>query len=120
MLNNCVIAGRLAKDIELKSTPNGTSVCTFTIACERDFKNQSGEKETDWVDVVAWRATAQFLSQYATKGRLLIIVGRLQNRTYTDKNGNNKKTTEIIAENVYFGDKKEQKFEETNDDDLPF
>ena len=108
MLNNVNIAGRITKDIELRQTGSGTSVCSFSIACERDFKNQSGEKETDFIDVIAWRNTADFISRFFAKGRMIIIDGRLQTRNWEDKHGNKRKAVEIVAENVYFGDSKRQ------------
>ena len=106
MLNKIVIMGRLAKDPELRRTQSGVSVTSFRIACDRDFKSQSGEKETDWIDVVAWRSTAEFVSKYFTKGRMAIVEGRLQIRDWTDKEGNKRVATEVVADNVYFGDSK--------------
>ena len=106
MLNKIFIMGRLTADPELRRTQSGTPVASFTIAVDRDFKNQSGEKETDFVPVVAWRNTAEFASRYFTKGRMAIVEGRLQNRSWTDKDGNKRTTTEIVADNIYFGDSK--------------
>ena len=106
MLNHIVIMGRLARDPELRRTGSGIAVTSFRLACDRDFKSQSGEKETDWIDVVAWRNTAEFVSKYFTKGRLAIVEGRLQTRDWTDKDGNKRVATEVVAENVYFGDSK--------------
>ena len=106
MLNKIVIMGRLAKDPELRRTQSGVSVTSFRIACDRDFKSQSGEKETDWIDVVAWRSTAEFVSKYFSKGRMAIVEGRLQTRDWTDKEGNKRVATEVVADNVYFGDSK--------------
>ena len=97
---------RLARDPELRRTGSGIAVTSFRLACDRDFKSQSGEKETDWIDVVAWRNTAEFVSKYFTKGRLAIVEGRLQTRDWTDKDGNKRVATEVVAENVYFGDSK--------------
>lgn len=105
MLNHITIMGRLTKDVELRRTNSGVSVASFTIACDRDFGN-NGEKETDFVDVVAWRNTADFVSKYFSKGRMAVVSGRLQIRSYTDKDGNKRKVTEIVADNVYFGDSK--------------
>ena len=105
MLNKIIMMGRLTRDPELRKAGE-TPVCSFSIACDRDFKSKSGEKETDFVDVVAWRATAEFVSKYFTKGRMVVVEGRLQNRDWTDKEGNKRRTTEIIANNVYFGDSK--------------
>lgn len=136
MLNHIVIMGRLARDPELRCTSNGTSVASFTLAVDRDFKNSSGDRETDFVDVVAWRNTAEFVSKNFSKGRMAVVSGRLQIRTWTDKDGSKRKTAEIIADNVYFGDSKpaqesysaqtftnpEQTFSdiEETDGDLPF
>ena len=106
MLNKIILMGRLARDPELRRTGSGIAVTSFRRACDRDFKSQSGEKETDWIDVVAWRNTAEFVSKYFTKGRLAIVEGRLQTRDWTDKDGNKRVATEVVAENVYFGDSK--------------
>lgn len=104
MLNRIVIMGRLARDPELRRTQSGIAVTSFRIACDRDFKSQNGEKSTDWIDVVAWRQTAEFVSKYFTKGRMAIVEGRLQSRDWTDKDGNKRTTIEVVADNVYFGD----------------
>ena len=105
MLNNCTIMGRLTHDPELRHTPNGTPVTAFTLACERDFADkQSGVKETDFIDCVAWRNTAEFFTRYFYKGKTAIVSGRLQLRTWTDKDGSKRRAHEIIAESVYFGD----------------
>ncbi|MBQ3725206.1 MAG: single-stranded DNA-binding protein [Oscillospiraceae bacterium] len=106
MLNKIIIMGRLARDPELRRTQSGVSVTSFRIACDRDFKSQSGEKETDWIDVVAWRNTAEFVSKYFNKGRMAIVEGRLQTRDWTDKDGNKRTAVEVVADNVYFGDSK--------------
>ena len=106
MLNRIVIMGRLARDPELRRTQSGIAVTSFRIACDRDFKSQNGEKGTDWIDVVAWRQTAEFVSKYFTKGRLAIVEGRLQSRDWTDKGGNKRTAIEVVADNVYFGDSK--------------
>jgi single-strand DNA-binding protein len=98
--------GRLVKDPELRRTQSGTSVTSFRIAVDRDFKSQNGEKKADFFDIVAWRQTAEFVSKYFTKGRMAIIEGRLQTRDWTDRDGNKRVATEIIADNVYFGDSK--------------
>lgn len=104
-LNHIVIMGRLTKDVELRRTNSGVAVASFTIACDRDFGNNS-EKETDFVDVVCWRNTAEFVSKYFSKGRMAVVSGRLQMRKWEDKNGNKRTTAEIVADNVYFGDSK--------------
>ena len=107
MLNHIVLMGRLTRDVELRRTGSGVAVASFTIACDRDFSGKdSGEKETDFIDVVAWRNTAEFASKYFTKGRMAVVSGRLQIRNWTDKEGNKRRTAEVVADNVYFGDSK--------------
>ena len=107
MLNRIIIMGRLVRDPELRTTQSGTSVTSFTLAVDRDFKSrESGEKGTDFIDVVAWRQTAEFVCKYFAKGRMAIAEGRLQIREWKDKDGNNRRTAEVVAENVYFGDSK--------------
>lgn len=106
MLNKICIAGRLTRDPELKRTPSGTAVTSFSIACDRDFKSADGQKETDFVDVVAWRQTAEFVSQYIGKGRMVSVEGRLQIRTWKDKDGKSRKAAEVVASNVYAMDHK--------------
>ncbi len=106
MLNDVVLMGRLTRDPELRRTNSGVAVASFSIACERDFKGQDGEKETDFFDITAWRNTAEFISKYFGKGRMIIVAGRLQQRSWTDKDGNKRHTVELVAENAYFGDSK--------------
>ena len=106
MLNRIILMGRLVRDPELRHTQSGTAVASFTLAVERDFKNQNNEKETDFVDIVAWRHTGEFVSKYFSKGRMAVVEGRLQMRDWTDKEGNKRRAYEVIAENVYFGDSK--------------
>lgn len=106
MLNKVIIMGRLVKDPELRRTQSGTAVTSFRIAVDRDFKSQDGSKQADFFDVVAWRATAEFVSKYFTKGRMAVVEGRLQLRDWTDRDGNKRRTAEVIADNVYFGDSK--------------
>lgn len=107
MLNKIIIMGRMTRDPELRHTQTGTAVASFTLAVDRDFKDKStGEKATDWIDVVAWRNTAEFVSRYFSKGRMAVVEGRLQIREWTDKDGNKRRTAEVVAENVYFGDSK--------------
>lgn len=106
MLNKIFIMGRLTRDPELRRTQNGTAVTSFTMAVDRDFKSQSGEKETDFIDVVAWRSTAEFVAKYFTKGRMAVVEGRLQIRDWTDKDGNKRRNAEVLADNIYFGDAK--------------
>ena len=107
MLNNITIMGRLTRDPELRRTGNGIAVASFTVAVDRDYSGKdSGEKETDFIDCVAWRQTGEFVSKYFTKGRMAVVSGRLQIRSWNDKDGNKRKTAEIVADNVYFGDSK--------------
>ena len=106
MLNKIVLMGRLTRDPELRRTNSGTAVASFAIAVDRDFKGQSGEKETDFIDIVAWRNTAEFVSKYFSKGRMAVVEGRLQIRDWTDKEGNKRRSAEVVADNVYFGDSK--------------
>lgn len=106
MLNKIIIMGRLTRDPELRRTGSGTAVTSFSLACDRDFKSQSGDKETDFIDVVAWKNTAEFVSKYFSKGRMAVVEGRLQIRDWTDKAGNKRITAEIVADNVYFADSK--------------
>ena len=107
MLNHIIIMGRLTRDPELRRTGTGVAVTSFTVAVDRDFgKNENGEKETDFIDCVAWRQTGEFVSKYFTKGRMAVVSGRLQIRSWTDKDGNKRRTAEVIADNVYFGDSK--------------
>ena len=105
MLNKCFFMGRLTRDPELRHTQSGTAVASFSIAVDRDFKDkQTGEKATDFIDVVAWRNTAEFVSRFFSKGRMAVVVGSLQMRDWTDKDGNKRRSAEVIAESVYFGD----------------
>ena len=106
MLNKIILMGRLTRDPELRRTQSGTAVTSFSIAVDRDFKSQNGEKETDFIDIVAWRSTAEFVSKYFSKGRMAVVEGRLQTREWTDKEGGKRIATEIVADNVYFGDAK--------------
>ena len=106
MLNKIILMGRLTRDPELRRTQSGTAVTSFSLAVDRDFKSQSGEKETDFIDIVAWRSTAEFVSKYFTKGRMAVVEGRLQIRDWTDKDGGKRRSAEVVADNVYFGDSK--------------
>lgn len=107
MLNHIVIMGRLVRDPELRRTGNGIAVASFTVAVDRDFKSgENGQKETDFIDCVAWRSTGEFVSKYFSKGSMIVVSGRLQGRSWTDKDGNKRKTTEIVAANCYFGESK--------------
>ncbi len=105
MLNRIVIMGRLTRDPELRRTQSGVAVTTITVAVDRDFQSRdSQEKQTDFIDVVAWRSTAEFVSKYFTKGKMIVVEGSLQSRKWTDKNGQNRVSWEIQADNVYFGE----------------
>lgn len=107
MLNRITIMGRMTKDPELRRTESGLSVTSFTVAVDRDFSGKDGsDKETDFIDCVAWRQTADFVSKYFTKGRMIVVSGRLQIRSWTDKEGNKRRSAEVVADNVYFGDSK--------------
>lgn len=105
MLNHIVIMGRLTRDPELRQTGSGVSVANFSVAVDRDF-SKGEEKETDFIDCVAWRHTGEFVSKYFTRGSLIVVSGRLQVRSYTDKDGNNRRAAEIVADNCYFGGSK--------------
>ena len=105
MLNHIIVMGRLTRDPELRRTGSGVAVTSFTLAVDRDFgKNENGERETDFIDCVAWRQTGEFVSKYFAKGRMAVVSGRLQIRPWTDKDGNKRRTAEVVADNVYFGD----------------
>lgn len=105
MLNHITLMGRLVADPELRTTPQGVPVATIRLAVDRDFRNkQTGERETDFINVVAWRQTAEFVSRYFTKGRMAVVEGRLQIRPYTDRDGNKRTAAEVVADNFYFGD----------------
>ena len=130
MLNSVIIMGRLTRDPEMRHTQNGTAVASLTLACDRDFNPKNGEKETDFIDVVVWGKTAELADNYFTKGRMVIVEGRLQVRGWQDKDGNKRKSTEVVADRMYFGDSKQDgkkqtapsdDFEEIEDDgDIPF
>ncbi len=107
MLNHIVLMGRLTRDPELRQTQSGISVVSFRIAVDRDFQSRDGgDKQADFIDIVAWRSTAEFVSKYFTKGRMAVVSGRLQVREWTDKENNKRYSTEVVADNVYFGDSK--------------
>ena len=112
MLNKIILMGRLCTNPELRRTGSGTAVTSFSLACDRDFKSQSGEKETDFIEVVAWKNTAEFVSKYFSKGRMAVVEGRLQIRDWTDKDGGKRRSAEVVADNVYFADSKRS---ESND-----
>ena len=106
MLNHIDLMGRLTRDPELRYTQQGTAVASFSLAVDRDFAGQNTEKITDFIDIVAWRHTAEFVSKYFAKGRMAVVSGRLQIRDWQDKDGNKRHSAEVVAENVYFGDSK--------------
>lgn len=127
MLNTVTIMGRLVSDPDFRTTPSGVSVTTIRIACERDFKDKgTGVREADFLNVVAWKNTAEFIARNFSKSSIIVVNGRIQIRPYTDKGGNKRTATEIIAENVYFGDSKKKDNSEVaesvtdNIDDCPF
>ena len=142
MLNHIVLMGRLTRDPELRHTQSGLPVVGFTLAVDRDFSREGSEKQTDFIDVTAWRGTAEFVAKWFQKGRMAVVSGRLQTRKYTDRDGNNRTAFEVVADNVYFGEGKRDgdsgprysapsgaytapvsgsDFEESDDDgDLPF
>ena len=109
MLNHIVIMGRLTRAPELRKTQSGTPVASFTLACERDFAPQGETRETDFIDIVAWRYTAEFVDKYFSKGQMAIVTGRLQIRNWEDKEGNKRRSAEILADHVYFGEAKRDK-----------
>jgi len=134
MLNNITIMGRFAADAVLRTTQSGTNVASFALAVDRDFKGPNGERETDFINCVAWKGTAEFVSRYFGKGSMAVVVGRLQTRSWTDNEGKKRYATEVIAENVYFGESKKDTANSTpiaqnadidgfvpvEDEDLPF
>lgn len=126
MLNRIIIMGRMTKDPELRRTNSGTAVASFTLAVDRDMKNQDGSRSTDFIDCVAWKGAAEFVSKYFGKGRMAVVDGRLQMRDWTDRDGNKRRSAEVVVSSMYFGDSKkenssEQDFREIDDGgDLPF
>lgn len=108
MLNHIDLMGYLTRDPELRRTGTGKPVASFTLACERDYSGPDGSRETDFIDIVAWNSTADFVSKFFTKGRKAAVSGRLQIRNWMDKDGNKRKSAEIIADHVYFADSKKQ------------
>lgn len=106
MLNHIVIMGRLTRDPELRRTGSGKAVTSFTLAVDRDYKPQDGDRECDFIDCVAWGQTGEFVAKYFSKGRMAVVSGRLQVRSWTDKDGNKRRTAEVVADSVYFGDSK--------------
>lgn len=114
MLNHLTIMGRMTRDPELRYTNAGTAVASFALAVDRDFKGQNGQKETDFIECTAWKGTAEFVSKYFAKGRMAVVDGRLQIRDWTDKQGNKRKSAEVVVSNIYFGDSRRE--EERHDD----
>lgn len=110
MLNTCTLMGRFTRDPELSTTRGGKSVTSFTIACERDFRDANGERVTDFIDCVSWNATAEFISRNFAKGKMAVVTGSLQFRDWTDKNGNKRKSAEIQVSNIYFADSKKDEY----------
>ena len=106
MLNHIVIQARLCKDVELRRLDSGKAVASVSVACDRDFTKDGGERETDFIDIVAFGKTAEHMASYYTKGKMIIVSGRLQIRTWTDKDGNKRRNAEVVADSVYFGDSK--------------
>lgn len=116
MLNKIFVMGRMVRDPELRRTNTGTAVVSFTLACDRDFKDkQTGERETDFIDCVAWRQTGEFIGQHFSKGRAAVVEGRLQNRKWTDKDGNKRVSAEVVVDQVYFADSKNESRPQTTD-----
>lgn len=137
MLNEVILMGRLTRDPDVRMTQNGTTAANFALACERDYAPQGQDRETDFFDIVAFRNTADFVGQYFAKGQLVAVKGRLQQRDWTDKQGNKRRTTEILADRFYFAEKRQDRdassggfqqmpdstpvpFEDPDDDKLPF
>ena len=106
MLNHIVLMGRLTRDPELRHTGSGTAVASFSLAVDRDYKTQDGTRETDFIDIVAWRSSAEYVCKYFSKGRMAVVSGRLQIRSWTDQDGNKRRSAEVVADSIYFGDSK--------------
>ena len=120
MLNKIFIMGRLTRDPELRRTQTGTPVASFSLAVDRDFKDRNtGERTTDFIDCVAWRQTREFVSRYFTKGRMAVVSGRLQIRNWQDKEGNKRRSAEVVADNVYFGESKRDSMASSGFDQTP-
>ena len=120
MLNHITIMGRMVRDPELRHTQSGTAVASFSLAVDRDFRNRdSGEKGVDFIDVVAWRNTAEFVSKYFTKGRMAVVEGRLQIRDWTDREGGKRRSAEVVANSVYFGDSRREESDSREPDYAP-
>lgn len=114
-MNKIVMLGRIASDLELKTTPNGVSVCTFRLAVDRKYQKKGEEKATDFFNIAAWRGTAEFITKWFAKGRMILVEGEIQTRPYTDKNGNSATWYEVLVDNAYFtGEKRENSAPQTN------
>ena len=109
MLNHITLMGRLTRDPELRRTQSGVAVASFRIAVDRDYSREGADKQTDFIDIVAWRQTGEFVSKYFSKGSMIVVSGRLQMRDWTDKDGNKRTSAEVVADNVYFGDSKKSR-----------
>lgn len=126
MLNKITLIGRLTKDVEMRTTQNGTAVATFTVACERNFKGQDGEKETDFIPIIVWKGLAETCNRFLAKGKMVAVAGRLQIRNYEDKEGKRRTVAEVVAEDVQFltpkldGGYIEPAEQMPLDDDIPF
>ncbi len=128
MLNSVTLMGRLTRDPEMKHTQSGIAVVSFTLAVDRDFKSSDGGKQTDFIDCTAWRNTAEFVSKYFTKGKMAAVSGKLQIREWTDKDGKNRRSAEVVVDSIYFGDSKTQTAEQQtpefteieDEEELPF
>ena len=118
MLNKAILVGRLTADPELKQTPNGVSVCSFSIAINRPYSSKNGERQTDFINVVAWKQTAEFVEKYFKKGAMIALRGSIQQRNYEDKNGNKRTAFEVIADEVSFCGSKADKPQTPNNDDF--
>lgn len=119
MLNKAIIMGRMTRNPELRQTQSGTFVTSFAIAVDRDFKSESGEKTTDFIDIVAWRNTAEFAAKHLSKGRMVVVVGAITTRKWRDKDGNNRISVEIVADNIYFADSKPTEAADAPSDTAP-
>ena len=108
MLNHVCLQGRICNEIELRRTGSGVAVASFTLAVDRDFKNAGGEKETDFFDIVCWRNTAEFVQKYFGKGNLIVVSGRIQGRSWEDSEGKKRKAVEVVADSVYFCERKKE------------
>ena len=115
MLNKCVLLGRLTKDPELRTTQSGVAVASFTLAVDRGFKRDEGQS-ADFINIVAWRGTAEFVSKWFSKGQLVAVSGRLQTRSYKDRDGNNRTATEVVADEAFFAESKKDKTAGTVED----